>query len=196
MWYLEIFLATELKYFSFLIFLQFNLTKMHFLYSLCQAFPWTLVIQWWTIYVWIILLLTWLCMIILLPLVIHGKMTVFVGRIHVYTFGQFNTNLVNHRDIMRGDSMKKKCLLFTKKWRVNFDWEFLKIHLLTHLTFIEHLICDSFKKDTSIKSSSYSTLIFALIPPRLNSPRRQGNSVLFTAESLTSTRQSETWCSL
>ena len=77
---LEIFLATELKYFSFLIFLQFNSTKMHFLSSLCQTLPWTLVIQWWATHAWILLLLirlTWLCMIIFLPLVIHGKMAVF-----------------------------------------------------------------------------------------------------------------------
>ena len=107
MWYLGIFLARELKYFSFLIFLQFNLTNIHFLYSMCQAFPWSLVIKWWTTHVGIILLLTWLCRITLLPLVIHGKMTVFAGRIHVCTFGQFNTNLVNQRDIMR-DFMKKK----------------------------------------------------------------------------------------
>ena len=47
-------------------------------------------------------------------------MTVFVGRIHVYTFGQFNTNLVNHRDIMRGDSMKKNVCFSLKSEKSKF----------------------------------------------------------------------------
>ena len=132
---------TYIQYFSLLMFLHFNLTKMYFLSSLCQTIPWTLVGcsdgQHRAEYFYFWKEQSHLALYDNFPS-FNNSWQYFVDRIYVRNLDKL-LQILFITEILWEELLCKNVwfsLIRISEKRLNFDFEFLKINLLIYLTII------------------------------------------------------------